>query len=227
MTTAINSQITVLYEHCTSLRRIFIAIERQVEVVQEISLNASVSAGQLGSHATACAEIAQQVNGTARRMRGYIDSMRREVNEITGQVLTMLIQTGRLEKYEAARVSVVGAGNQQAVAAVVDQITMLVVDMAASLQQNVHQASAMLRLLARCHQRLFIALSALEIEAVNLSPAHSQVIMALVDRLGKVADDGAEQVEDATKVLGRIRKLALFVQETTYKETVRAKIRAA
>lgn len=227
VTDTVNLQIALLYERCTALRRIFIAIEQQAQVVQEVSLNASVSAGHLGSHATACGEIAQQVNGTARRMAASIETMREEVNHITNQVLTMLVHTSRFEKYELAYPSVSGASNQEAVREILDTLRNGIVDMAARLQHHVHRTQAQLRLLARCHQRLFIALSAFEIAAVDLSHASSAVIMALVDRLSAITDDANEQSEAASAVLAGIRKLAFFIQENTYKEAVRAKVRVA
>lgn len=225
--TSFGDQLADLYRTCIDLRNRFATIERDAEHIQEISMNASVVAGQTGRYMRVFNEIAQQIALTSKRSFHRTTTMRYEVNQIVNFNLQALITERRLQQFVMANPGIKQQRNDLLVNKTMRGYTKQIQGTMHVIYKHINVTEALLKTILQYQYRTFAALNALRIEAINLHGTEYSAIITLSDSLTDIVDNSSHRMEDILRTLKQIKTKAHKVAQDANEEMHYANLHAA
>ncbi|MFW7381056.1 MAG: hypothetical protein ACOH5I_19730 [Oligoflexus sp.] len=216
-------QIEQLFRDCLILRRQFNEIEKDLENIHDIAMNAAVAAGQTGSLMRIFSEIANQISQTIRRMNQLIPSLRDEVNHTMNSILRILVIERRLEKYQLAARHIQQERNKLLLQQIISRQYQHIAELGSKAYHYLNVVETMIRTLRQHYQRLYASHELLKMESTHLYGGQSEAMLQMADNFAKVTDRGSGQIEDITAGIRHIKAQILKFQHLLSDEEYDAK----
>ena len=217
--------VSQIFTECNRSREMLGDIVKTAEHVQEISMNAAVSASHTGNHIRIFTEMARQIHHTAQKILAYAASTREEIDHASNQILNAVLNQSHLQKYNLAAVGLQGTRNATILNATIQNLEYEVVEKIRAVYFGLLRCQSYIKNLVQMQNRIFAILNSMKIETIGLSEQEQIIVQSLTEALEENHDMGLRGIEYLAAMIGAIRqsiKTNLFFNKDFYDETRQA-----
>jgi hypothetical protein len=221
----VNQLVANIFAGCNRTRELLGDIVRVAEEVQEVAMNAAVSASHTGNHIRVFTEIARQIDHTAQKITNSAANTRAEIDEASNLILKAVLDQSHLRKYADACEGIQGHRNQQILTARMIKIEANVKAKLRCVFIHLFRSQSQIKSLIQLQNRLFAILNAIKIESISLHENEQSTILSLAQSLEDSHIKGLEKLETLYTMTQSMRhqiRTTLIFNEENQDETRQA-----
>jgi len=178
-----------LFIDCNELRELVQRLEGEVDIIQEISMNASIVAGQTGSQVRVFSEIARQIGSTSQKLSLNVIDLQRQINYIMNLSLKSLNHFDLLDKFQVSLPRISGIENKVHVQSVIANFEKSLMLDLREVRAHCQETKRWIQMIAQGQNKLFATLNSLKIEAGFLDRERIEGVASLAQTLEVKIDD--------------------------------------
>lgn len=201
----LNQLVGQIFAECNRSREVLGNIVKITEQVQEISMNAAVSASHTGNHIRIFTEIARQIHLTTQKILGYASCARSEIDQVSNQILKAVLNQSHLQKYQSAAADIQGERNSEILTATIGKLEADVMEKIQSVYFGLFRCQAFIKNLIQMQNRIFAILNSMKIESISLNDQEQIIIQSLTENLEESHISGMEGIEYLFTMISSIR----------------------
>ncbi|RDB36495.1 MAG: hypothetical protein DCC88_05025 [Spirobacillus cienkowskii] len=205
--TKFNSSFKNLFNILVELRQEFNCLSLETENLNEIAMNAAVTAGQTGNSIRIYTEISNQIANSSKKMKNFIDKNRSEVNTILNLTLKILSNNMMNNKYLETTMGNSTKNNAILLKEKLDKINLYDLKIFDDLAFHVYKTKAFLKTILQLQYKLFGLYNCLMIEAIELEASSYTAIKTLSDSLYKSFEMTIPCLENLFAILKKILRI--------------------
>lgn len=208
---SVENNLKYLFTILAELRQEFNYLNIEAENLNEIAMNAAVTAGQTGKSIRVYTEISNQIAGSSKKMKNFIDKNRNEVNSILNLTLKILSNDMMNNKYlKVDRAKILNHN----LIFLNEKINCLEVSEKNTIKQlisHIYHAKTFLRSIHQLQYKLFGLYNCLLIESIQLDGASYSAIKTLSESLYHSFEITIYCVDKLFSILKKILRVAKII----------------
>ncbi|WP_186645729.1 hypothetical protein [Fluviispira vulneris] len=200
-------QLKKLFNILGELRQEFNQLDKEAENLNEIAMNAAVTAAQTGKSIRIYTEISNQIAYSSKKMKNFIEKSRFEINSIFNFTLKVLSSNSLDCKLSGAISIIKNKSNLNYLQKKSKAIELNWKSDIKKISNHIYPAKAILKCILQIQYKLFGAYNSLIIESINLDGNQKTAISALSDNLNNSFESSIYCIEKLFLILKKICRL--------------------
>lgn len=197
--------ISSIYSECNRTREILGLVVKSAEEIQEIAMNAAVSASHTGDKARVFTDIARHIDYTSKKVVHNAQMARDFIDEATHLILKAVMDQSNWEKYDKALAHMPPGKNRECVIAQCYHIEHALHSKLRTILTCLHRTESTVELLVQHQNRTFAILNTVKIEASNLHGDQLSTVLSLEESLELCHGDGLTKLESIFTLVASMR----------------------
>ena len=207
----VENNLKCLYNILAELRQEFNYLNIEAEKLNEIAMNAAVTAGQTGKSIRVYTEISNQIASSSKKMKNFIDKNRFEVNSILNLTLKILSNDMINNKYLEVNKSRILNANVIFINDKIKSLNNSERKIIKELIAHIYQTKTFLRSILQLQYKLFGLYNCLLIEAIQLEGSSLSAIKTLSESLYNSFEVTIYCIDKLFSILKKITRLAKVI----------------
>ena len=196
-----------LFNTLVEFRQECTQLDKEAESLNEIAMNAAVTAGQTGKSVRVYTEISRQIALSAKKMQIFIDKNRLEVNNILNLTLKILSTHNLNKNYIESEKKITEKNNQIFIRQKIASTNNNWKKNIRIVNTHIFPSKALLRSILQVQYRLFGAYNCLLIESIHLEGTQHSAIKTLSENLFHSYENSILCIERLFSMLKKISRL--------------------
>lgn len=196
-----------LFNILADLRKEFNFLNNEADCLNEIAMNAAVTAGQTGKSIRIYTEISNHIAHSAKKMHNYITKNKNEVNTILNLTLKIMSNNTLNSKYHLVHNSKTILGNKNLIKEKMYELKISDNLLIQELVSHIYQAKTYLKTILQLQYKLFGVYNCLQIEAIQLEGTAYHAIKTLSESLFNSFDITINSIDKLFSILKKISRI--------------------
>lgn len=204
---SIEERLEKLFSELVEFRQEFTKLDKEAENLNEIAMNAAVTAGQTGKHIRIYTEISNQIASSAKKMTKIVEKNREEANSILNIILKIMSSNSLTKNFSKSNQFIQNKINIDFMKLKISSIKEEWKHYIRSINNHVYPAKSNLKSILQIQYKLFGIYSCLMIESINLDKYQYTSISNLGRNLSQSYEKSILTLQKLITILKRIAQL--------------------
>ncbi len=201
------SSLRNLFNILADLRKEFNFLNIEAERLNEIAMNAAVTAGQTGKAIRVYTEISNHIASSSKKMQNFIVKNKNEVNSILGLTLKVLSNNMLNVKYHEMNTNKSLIENAKHISEKIVELKANDYSIIKELVGHIYQTKTYLRTILQLQYKLFGVYNCLQIEAIQLEGNAYHAIKTLSESLFNSFEITINCIDKLFSILKKISRI--------------------
>ena len=202
-----SERLRILFSELVSFRQEFLQLDKEAENLNEIAMNAAVTAAQTGKSIRVYTEISNQIAQSAKKMTVMIEKNRQEANHILNEILKATSTNNLNKHFIHSQKNITNEHNKRYLAKKVALNDKEWKQYIKKINRHIYPEKTYLKSILQIQYKLFGIHNCLIIESSNLDNIQSNSIENLSKNLSQSYETSIACIQNLTRILKVITKL--------------------